>query len=185
MPTCLSKITQIFFPFQDVNPLPENTLLFCLQSFHSILLFVNNKAKGRISKGDKKTKHAKFSEKDQFLPPDTYTYVCMCVYQGVKNVRFFSEIWRTLFSCSLRFESCLSTMLPTTSNIQGTSKSPPVTNFPIDAVVQDRVNEYNVDFIILLTFQLHMVIFDRDNFFFNLYKKLLPISSSSFIKYLY
>ena len=57
-------------------------------------------------------------------------------------------------------------MLPTTSNIQGTSKSPPVTNFPIDAVVQDRVNEYNVDFIILLTFQLHMVIFDRDNFFF-------------------
>ena len=126
-----------------------------------------------------------FPKNDQFLPPDTYTYVCMCVYQGVKNVRFFSEIWRTLFSCSLRFESCLSTMLPTTSNIQGTSKSPPVTNFPIDAVVQDRVNEYNVDFIILLTFQLHMVIFDRDNFFFNLYKKLLPISSSSFIKYLY
>ena len=99
---------------------------------------------------------------------------------------FFRKIWCTLFSCSLRFESCLSAMLPTTSDIQGTSKSPPVTNFPIDAVVQDRVNEYNIDFIILLTFQLHMVIFDRDNFFLiftkNCYRFQAHHLSNIFIK---
>ena len=92
MPTCLSKITQIFFPFQDVNPLPENTFLFCLQSFQSILLFVNNKAKGRISKGDKKTKHAKFPEKRSILTP-WYVHLCLyvCLSGGKKCSVFFGK----------------------------------------------------------------------------------------------
>ena len=98
MPTCLSKITQIFFPFQDVNPLPENTLLFCLQSFHSILLFVNNKAKGRISKGDKKTKHAKFSEKRSILTP-RYVHLCLyvCLSGGKKCSVFFGNLTYLVF----------------------------------------------------------------------------------------
>ena len=40
--------------------------------------FVGNKPKEQISKGCcKKTKHAKFSKKKNFLSPDTQTYVCV------------------------------------------------------------------------------------------------------------
>ena len=55
--------------------------------------------------GNKKTKHAKFSEKLTFLTPQRRTRTC--AYQWVKNVRFFRKIWRVLFFCDLRFEICL------------------------------------------------------------------------------
>ena len=60
--------------------------------------FISNMAKGRTQNGgNKNTKHAKFSEKRTFLPPDTHTYVC--VSEGKKH-----KIWRALCSCYLRFE---------------------------------------------------------------------------------
>ena len=37
----------------------------------------------------KKTKHVRFSE--HFLPPDMHTCTRTCTYQGIINVRFFSE----------------------------------------------------------------------------------------------
>ena len=42
----------------------------------------------------KKAQHAKISEKNIFLPPDTDT---ACAFQGVRNV-CFSEIWCALLS---------------------------------------------------------------------------------------
>ena len=51
------------------------------------------------SGGNKNTKHAKFSEKRTFK-------------NGLKNVRF-SEIWRALYSCYLRFDIRPFAILPT------------------------------------------------------------------------
>ena len=51
--------------------------------------------------GNKKAKHAKFSEKRTFL-----------TYQRVTNVRF-RKIWRALLSYYLHFEICPFALLPT------------------------------------------------------------------------
>ena len=42
----------------------------------------------------KKTKHAKFSEKRTFLPPDTHTYVCV---SGGKKYSFFGKFGELCF----------------------------------------------------------------------------------------
>ena len=51
---------------------------------------VGNKAKGRFQNGCfKKTKHAKFSEKQTFLTTDKHMYMCV---SWVRNVRFWENL---------------------------------------------------------------------------------------------
>ena len=57
------------------------------------------KQKGESQNGGNKTKHTKFSEKQTFLTPDTYTYVGVSGGQEI----VFRKIWCALF-CYLRFE---------------------------------------------------------------------------------
>ena len=68
--------------------------------------------------GNKNTKHAKFSEKRTFFYPLIRTRTC--TYQGVKNVRF-SENWRALYSCYLRFEIRSFAIVPTNYSISQAS----------------------------------------------------------------
>ena len=59
---------------------------FTLKLFIWVLAFVSNKAKCESQNGgNKKAKHAKFSEKQTFLTP---WYARTCVYQGVRDIRF-------------------------------------------------------------------------------------------------
>ena len=52
--------------------------------------FVGNRQKGESqSRCFKKTKHAKFSKNEHFLPPDTHTYVCV---SGGKKCPFFRNL---------------------------------------------------------------------------------------------
>ena len=59
------------------------------------------------SGGNKKAKHAKYSEKRTFLtPPDTHTYVCV---SGGKKYLFFKKFGLLYFlvTAALRFELCV------------------------------------------------------------------------------
>ena len=60
--------------------------------------FVGNKVKGRISKRVFQENKAReiFCKNEHFLPPDTHTYVCVCV-SGDKKCSFLWKIWRALF----------------------------------------------------------------------------------------
>ena len=72
--------------------------------------FVGNRQKGESqSRCFKKTKHAKFSKNEHFLPPE---HIRTCAYQGVRDVRF-SEICRAFFSWNTRFEIRPFALLPT------------------------------------------------------------------------
>ena len=60
--------------------------------------------------GNKKAKHAKFSEKRTFLTPG-YAHIRVRIRGWEMFV--FSEIWRALLSCYLLFEMLPFTLLPT------------------------------------------------------------------------
>ena len=64
------------------------------------MLVIRQKGKSQNG-GNKKAKHAKFSEKQTFLPPDTPTYVRMLI-RGQK-IFVFRKIWRALLFCYLPF----------------------------------------------------------------------------------
>ena len=51
-----------------------------------------------------------FPKNENFLPPDTHTYVCV---SGDKKCSFFRKIWRALFSWNTHFEIRLFALLPT------------------------------------------------------------------------
>ena len=71
------------------------------------MYIVRNKIKGKISKRVLQgNKHAKFSENENFLPPDRHT--------GLK-ILIFRKIWRALFSYNTRFEIHLFVLLSTIS----------------------------------------------------------------------
>ena len=57
---------------------------------------VGNKAEGRISKRVFQEKKARqiFLKNENFLSPDTHTYVCV---SGGKKCSFFRNIWRAVF----------------------------------------------------------------------------------------
>ena len=63
----------------------------------------------------KERKHAKFPQKEYFLPPDTHTF--MLVSGGMK--RSLRKIWRALFSWNTRVEICPFALLPTTCHCDG------------------------------------------------------------------
>ena len=58
-----------------------------------------------------------FPKNEHFLSPDTHT----CVLEG-KKCSFFWEIWRTLFSCYLRFEIRLFALMPTNCKFEKNPK---------------------------------------------------------------
>ena len=82
-------------------------LMYWTEVFLEDMHIVHNKIKGKISKRVLQgNKHAKFSENENFLPPDRHT--------GLK-ILIFRKIWRALFSCNTRFEIHLFVLLSTIS----------------------------------------------------------------------
>ena len=64
---------------------------FCQFLWRTEKLFVDNKAKGRISKQVFQENKARqtFWKKEHFLPPDTHTYVCS--FFGKSGMLYFLE----------------------------------------------------------------------------------------------
>ena len=66
---------------------------FFIHTIHNVSVIrqkdKNRKQKTKITRGNKKTKLAKSSENQKFLPPDTHTYMWI---SGVRNVSFFGKI---------------------------------------------------------------------------------------------
>ena len=77
---------------------------FFIHTIHNVSVIrqkdKNRKQKTKITRGNKKTKLAKSSENQKFLPPDTHTYMWI---SGGKKCFVFRKNWRALFCCYLCF----------------------------------------------------------------------------------
>ena len=93
---------------QDVaNPISQGEILGSRENIFYINTSVIRKKGESQNGGNKKIRHAKFSEiNESFLPPDTYIH------------SVFWKIWRALSSFYLPLENCVFALLPTNNSAQ-------------------------------------------------------------------
>ena len=83
---------------------------------HFTGVFVDNKAKGRISKRVLQENKARHVFQKTKISYPYVSYARACAYQGLEMF-VLRKIWRALFSCNTRFEIRLFALLPTYSEL--------------------------------------------------------------------
>ena len=111
-----STITMVAFPQKTFSLQFNKNILSIFDKYMEChkSQFVGSKTKGRISKRVlQENKARQIVQKTKAFYP--LIRASRCAYQGVRDCFFFSEIWRALFSCKIRFDIRPFAVLPTNS----------------------------------------------------------------------